>query len=163
MNIVLEGPDNAGKSVLGRRLAEDIRWTYERSRGAEPYPGEILERIRSYFSLYCRVFDRHPCISQNIYRGLSKGTEVPDHLIEEFYTQKPIIVYCRPRNPEHGILGHVADNHNDTSEYLVALGKVYPQIVEAYDKWALQHAHFIYRIGDDEQRIITAIRAQIRS
>lgn len=166
MMIVVEGPDNAGKSTLINKLSGELGRSVMvmPGEGPEKYAGEINNRIRNY-QRWLRypgvvIFDRHPCISQPIYGLFRQNTQVEQELIDEFYAAQPFILYCRPA---YGVTleGHVAKDH-DTAEHLAAVDANKEKITELYDIWALSHAHLVYRIGDREDRILALIRGYAR-
>lgn len=158
MNIVLEGPDNAGKSTLAKIIGDTMGWPVVGSEGREKYAGEINDRIKRYFQDYQEkhIFDRHPVVSQGIYRMLHHKTAVDEALEEAFYDANPLLIYCRPPSIERGLDGHIA-REDDDDEYLKTVEDNYRQLVQAYDDWALKHAFLLYRIGDDPTKIINAI------
>lgn len=157
MHIVLEGPDNAGKSTLAKELAA---WTHRQvipSEGREKSPGEINTRIRRYFDDYENViFDRHPCVSQPIYFHVVPNTPVEYELERQFYKDKPILIYCKG-DALRGMAGHEAKDYDDPA-YLKEIESKYLKLMMAYNNWAIQHAHFIYRIGDSMPNIIKAVK-----
>ena len=162
MHIVLEGPDNAGKSTLAERLAAELKRQVIFSEGREKHPGEINERVKRYIDTYRKtpvIFDRHPVVSQKIYSLVKANTPV-DHLLEvEFYNAFPLFVYCRAK-PDKGMVGHIAKAY-DEADYLKTIEDTFPRLVKAYDDWALQHAHFIYRIGDNMVQFVNSIKGAL--
>lgn len=156
--IILEGPDNAGKSTLAKQIAESRGAIVIPSEGREKYPGEINERVRSYLDLYDGlnvVFDRHPVISQTIYFNIKPNTPVDYDLVVEFYKTNPLFIYCYATT-ERGMHGHVAKDYDDPN-YIKAIEDNFDKLVTEYNKWALKKAHLIYRIGDDVKQLINII------
>jgi adenylate kinase family enzyme len=154
-HIVLEGPDNGGKSTLARFLAQRLRTPILHSGGPEKEPGEINKRIRTFLDLkQQRIFDRHACISQEIYRTIrnTNNGAVDPALIAEFYDSKPLLIYCRPLIEELGA-GHVVKSDHDTEQHLVEIKENYQRLLVMYDAWALQHSNLIYRIGDSYEPV----------
>lgn len=160
MHIVLEGPDNAGKSTLATKLSERLNLTIQHSGGPSKYKGEVNERADSYNAdTDPKIFDRHPCVSQNIYVcALGTGGElVTAERVKEFYDNKPLIIYCR----NNGSLdGHQQSEHS-SEEYFNKVEKNYEALCELYDHWGVRHAHMIYRIGDDVNQLVKAIKGAI--
>lgn len=162
MHIILEGPDNAGKSTLAMRLATELKRQVIQSEGREKYPGEINERVKRYINDYRTqpsIFDRHPVVSQEIYALVKSNTPVDNLLSVEFYNSRPLFVYCRAK-PTRGMVGHVAKAY-DEPDYLKTIEDTYPRLVKAYDDWALNHAHFVYRIGDNMVQLSNAIKGAL--
>ncbi len=163
MLIVIEGPDNAGKSTLAAYLSERLNIAIRHSGGPSKYPGEIYRRIDQFHNddaLY--ICDRHPCVSQNIYLkalGLD-GEPVDAGRITRFYETQPLIIYCRNkyasmdghRSSEHGAgIGFTSNDYEQQVERNIAA------LCENYDRWAMRHANIFYRIGDDMNRIVQLV------
>lgn len=165
MLVVVEGPDNSGKSTMISALSNMIpgKVIIKESEGPEKWPGEINERIRAYRFYYganCTViFDRHPCVSQPIYGQFRNNTPVEAHLVTEFYEQRPIFIYCRPLTLT--LAGHVEKEH-DSEEHLRMVAEWFAQLDLLYSQWANRHAFITYRMGDDITRIACAIGGIIR-
>ncbi len=158
MMIVIEGPDNAGKSTLVAALAEATGLETQISGGPEKYKGEINDRVASFLAKWKNkdvIHDRHPIISHPIYSLFGAGgqTELDPRLVDMFLRTRPLFVYCRGRGT---LEGHIAKDH-DTPEHLEKITKNALAISHAYDRWADQYANLVYRIGDDIERTIHMI------
>jgi len=158
MQIVLEGPDNSGKSTLAKFIAEQLMLPIVHSGGPEKYPGELISRVHNRLSIVQpTIHDRHPCISQGIYLNALclDGTHVPDDMVKAFYESKPLIIYCR----NAGTLdGHVMSEHA-TSDYHKRVEQGFNVLCDLYDDWALRHANVTYRIGDDMNAVVRMVRS----
>lgn len=156
MNIVLEGPDNSGKSTLARVLSEKLQRPIYASEGPEKYPGELIERIERYRGLNNVIFDRHPCISDPIYGMFrSQRSSLAGGYEARFYAEQPLLIYCDPL--DRGMQGHVEKKH-DTAEHIDLIMRHHHAILNMYRLWAIQRSHFIFRIGDDVGRIVRLAR-----
>lgn len=158
MNVILEGPDNAGKSTLARYVAQSLGRPLVISGGPELYPNEINDRAAAYMLYHNVVFDRHPVISQNIYNQMraQPQTWVHEENKWRFYDTQPLIIYCRPTTMK----GNIPKPHEDPA-HLEMVNSKYKDICFLYDKWAMDHAHLWYRVGDSMERTIAAIRGTI--
>lgn len=162
MDIVIEGPDNAGKSTLARVIAVELGFEeVTHSGGPSKYPGEINERAVRFNSEYSpsnpRLFDRHPCVSQNIYINslfAGMGEFVTPDNVKSFYRTQPFIVYCR--NESHSLQGHVMSEHSD-DEYFQRVTENIDNLCHHYDQWAMGRSHYIHRIGDDIGPLLSAL------
>jgi predicted HAD superfamily Cof-like phosphohydrolase len=158
MIVVLEGVDACGKSTLARRLSAVLGWPIQSSEGPEKYPGEANDRIRRYLSLDRTIFDRHPCISQQVYCQVNGTQSVDPALLRIFYASKPLLIYCQAPAGRDLMAGHVEKAH-DSPQHLQAI-KAHAQRIQAhYECWALKHAHVLVRWGDDYQALEATIRA----
>lgn len=156
MNIVLEGPDNSGKSTLAKLLALELDKRVFASEGPEKFTGELRDRVERYRGLHEVIFDRHPCVSDIIYGAFR---ERPSSLANEhqalFYASEPLMIYCDPLN--RGMLGHLEKAH-DSQAHISMVNEKYANILRLYREWGISRAHIIYRIGDDPQRIVRFCR-----
>lgn len=156
--IVVEGPDATGKSTLVDELYKFFGTMVQRSEGPEPYPGEINERVRRYNMERIQpqqkwqrffIYDRHPCVSQMIYNQFNGTTPVELELINQFYQERPFFIYARRQMLDN----HQAKEHDD-HEHLRMIKEKNLHITHLYDRWAIEHAHMIYRIGDPYEPIL---------
>lgn len=148
MIIVLEGIDNAGKSTLAKYIAHRIHWQVYPSEGPPKYRGEMNIRIHRYALLDNVIFDRHPVVSQSIYRSIRTGADaagMDPSLVEDFYNRDPLFIYCDPGS--RGMIGHTHNDGIDTEEHLEQVIEGYDHMLSLYRLWAIEHAHIIYRIG----------------
>lgn len=160
MQIILEGPDNSGKSTLAAYLARSLDLSLQHSGGPSKYPGEVNARtFEMNQRTFTQLFDRHPAISQNIYvGGLQNGGElVTEENVNDFYALKPLIIYCKN---VRGVDGHEQSEHSST-EYFDQVAKNMERICDLYDAWAVEKAHIVYRIGDNMSAVAKMIASHI--
>lgn len=163
MIIVVEGPDNSGKSTLIRHLEQELGLKVAWGEGPGRSDDEINERVRRYADLDNVIFDRHPCVSQNIYNHFRVGgPQIDPQLIKEFYERDVLFIYCRGRM---SLAEQVVKDYD--REVVDAAGTVHTDTVRdnhlsicaTYDEWAVDHAHFVYRIGDGFDRVRSFVRS----
>ena len=141
MNIVLEGPDGAGKSTLANRLLQHLPLTLQQGEGPPKFPGEMTERVKRYLAMDGKLFDRHPCISQPIYDMFrDKKTPIPGDLIDEFYEQGNLLIYVYGRAGPHEVKDH------ETKEHVEMVERHDDTIRNAYEEWALGYAYIRYSV-----------------
>lgn len=147
MNVIVEGPDNTGKSTLIKSIREQMpQLTFIPGGGPEKYPGEINDRVNKLLYLENSLFDRHPCVSQMIYgRFRSPASPVEYRLLDEFYATKPIFIYC------FGAVtldGHEVKGEHDTPEHLAMVAQNNQEIHRLYSEWAERYAtiQFCYQM-----------------
>lgn len=154
ITIVLEGPDNSGKSTLANVLSKAFNLPVKSSQGREKYPGEVNERVKSYLQdNRSIIYDRHPVVSQTIYSLVVKNTKIDEALVDQFYSSKPIFIYCKGLNKMNG---HIQKEY-DEPEYLSLISEKYDLLSAEYDDWAVNNAHLIYRIGDNIPDLINRV------
>lgn len=156
MKIIIEGPDGSGKSYLAEYLKEALGIPINEGLGPEKYPGEINTRVRDFLDnepkpWHHLIYDRHPCVSHNIYAPHAQPLKVPvkGALLKEFYSRDYLFIYCRG-HPDF----EQVENHHDTPEHLALMARGRDQILEAYDQWGLGHAHLIHRRGTKSDEFI---------
>lgn len=165
MQIVLEGPDNAGKSTLADYLAKKLGIPIQHSGGPSKFPGEVNSRT---FEFNMRrgtyLYDRYPAISQNIYAAaFADGRElVTEERVDEFYRAKPLIIYCKNIGGKVEDGGHIASEHS-TQAHADLVTRHFEVICDLYDAWAVERANIVYRIGDDMDRIASLVHSQTSS
>jgi adenylate kinase family enzyme len=155
MNIVIEGCDASGKSTLARQLLRaKLGSRILHSDGPPKYEGEINVRADKFMRSCDTICDRHPCVGEEIYYILRKPpvSTLDPAMKQCFYDSKPLIIYCR------GVAGsHVARKGEDPA-HLKSIQTNHAVIQGRYDQWALEKAHFLYRVGDDLKQLIAAIK-----
>lgn len=160
MIICLEGVDATGKSTLADRMSKVLGLPIQQGDGPPKYPGEMHARLTRFKALYQEefIFDRHPVVSQTIYREMDRVNQptIPQYFIDQFYQSRPLFIYCDPGN--NVLRKHRETSASDTPEFLARLKKYYPKILALYREWAVHHAFLCYRIGDDMNRVINAVR-----
>jgi len=157
--IVVEGMDNSGKSTLGESLASYLDLIVQESEGPPKSDEEINQRVDTYQEMEGRLFVRHPVISNEIYgKFRPEGNPITPGRAMIFYEAKPLLIYCDAG--ERGYEGHVLKPH-DTKKHQRLLAKNAGGLLTEYRLWAAQHAHFIYRIGDDMDELIATVHYRL--
>lgn len=161
--IIIEGIDNTGKSTIAQRLSSRLSLPVQGSEGPPRYPGELIERLTRYATFRDCIFDRHPVVSQPIYRTLRHLGEdaiVPLSFVDQLYEKKPFFIYCDPP-AGRGLSGHLV-KQRDSSVHLAAIAENYADLLSAYRGWAMQYATWWYRIGDDVDHLVNAVAAVVK-
>lgn len=154
MAIIIEGHDNSGKSTLATRMADYMGLLVQESEGPPKSDDEINERVDRYEQLQGRLFVRHPVVSNAIYgKFRPEGNPITPGRSMIFYEGQHVLIYC---DAQQAYEGHVVKAH-DTERHLKLLDDNAAALLHEYRLWAAQHAHFVYRIGDDMDRLIAAV------
>lgn len=140
MIIILEGPDNAGKSTLGQRLSADLQMDLIHPGGPPKNIVEVIARCQEQsatFQLSTEVdfmYDRVTCISDQIYRGREEYSRIFEIYQGQLKSAKNVIViYCRPSDERlKNFNDHVQKDHEDEAVVQHAINNV-DRIVEEYD------------------------------
>lgn len=160
MNVVIEGLDNSGKSTLAKYISRATGLTVFSSEGPEKHEGELEQRVERYSGYRASygsvIFDRHPCVSDPIY-SIARGRQSPlsRGAIKLLYDEKPLFIYCDVGT--RGLGSHVLKEH-DTPEHMQMVQSHFASLLHHYRNWAMDHAHIIYRIGDDQDRIVRIVQ-----
>lgn len=155
MAIIIEGMDNSGKSTLGSAMGELLGLIVQESEGPPKSDDEINERVDLYETYEDRLFVRHPVISNAIYgKFRPEGNPITPGRQALFYEANHVLIYCDAGT--RGFDGHVLKDH-DTERHQQLLNERSLDLLTEYRLWAAQHAHFVYRIGDDMDRLIRMI------
>jgi hypothetical protein len=158
--IVIEGMDNSGKSTLALAMADYMDLIVQESEGPPLSDEEINERVDRYADLEGRLFVRHPVVSNAIYGKFRKeGNPITPGRTMLFYEAKPTLIYCDAG--DRGFEGHALKPH-DTPRHQKLLNKNREKLLTEYRLWAAQHAHFVYRIGDDMDQLIATVYFHIQ-
>jgi hypothetical protein len=153
--IVIEGMDNSGKSTLAQSMADYMELIVQESEGPPLSDKEINDRVDRYEKRESTLFVRHPVISNAIYgKFRPEGNPITPGRTMIFYDAKPILIYCDAG--ERGYEGHELKPH-DTERHQQLLSQNQQALLNEYRLWAAQHAHFVYRIGDDMDRLISTV------
>lgn len=153
--VVIEGMDNSGKSTLAEEMASYFGLVVQESEGPPKSDQEINDRCELYGSMADRLFVRHPVISNSIYgKFRDEGNPITPDRTRAFYEAKPCLIYCDAGT--RAFDGHILKEH-DTDEHQALIQQHQEELLKEYRLWAAQHAHFVYRIGDDMQRLIATV------
>lgn len=157
--IIVEGPDNSGKSTLINQLIKDLGLTLAEQKVKGPTKSLLDITSRALDVLHqCSVIgpdkaitDRFSLISEEIYgpicRGQNRWNEDRGiylslwNIVDSF---NPIIIYCRPPLP---VLLNM-DNHQvkdyDTKEHLESIESNQVKLIEKYDLFFKFHPCRLY-------------------
>jgi hypothetical protein len=156
MNIILEGPDNAGKSTLAAAISAATGWPIKDKEGRPPTQLLLFEKFRKYEALDGMIIDRHPIVSQSIYGLMRKDKEVPEEFLENFFDRGDLIIYCRC--VQIGLHGHTASD-TDTTEHLEMIEADQQRILGTYDNWAAMCADIVYKTWVDLPMVVAMVKA----
>lgn len=102
--VIIEGVDNSGKTTLAKKLSSYFDAPLVHSPGIRLTPEAMIHWAERTFNIPGKIFyDRHPCISEEVYGPVLRyknafNTEAGKKVTKLFYDMKPLVVYCRPPN-----------------------------------------------------------------
>lgn len=176
MIVVLEGPDNAGKSTLAKKLSLDTGMEVCHPGGPPKDISLALARcMEQSFSFAIAdhidfIYDRITCISDRIYRGNSQYHEAFDHIRNSMFEFNVIVIFCFPSEARlRNFEDHVTKEH-ETDEVVQHAKRNVDRIISEYanvmsvTKAAFPSDTFIYNFETDiEQHQYRALLEVIRS
>ena len=143
--IILEGPDNAGKTTLAEELSARLGWPVRHSGGPVKDYQDINSRMVRVRLSKNVIWDRVPAISEHVYGPILRGT---DHGAESFHTWLQSadihIIYCRPDDKYvlNMALHRVSDKAD--AEHITKVNERQQEIVAAYDQLMTKFPHHRY-------------------
>lgn len=142
--IIIEGPDNSGKSGITNFLTRDLGVPSYHAGGPPKSKEDIMRRALFLLDNYGKyIFDRAALISEPVYSILRPGGSLladEEHLYKRLRDLNPIIIFCRP--PMENLLRmekHIVKEH-DTPEHVDAVQKNAVQLIARYDL-VMEEAH----------------------
>jgi adenylate kinase family enzyme len=99
MAIILEGPDNSGKTTLAKALQSAVACKYIHAGGPpanQRGEQDCLAKQQSMFSYPDAVLDRVTCISQSVYNPDETMEPIRRTMRAHLSSSGAILVFCRP-------------------------------------------------------------------
>lgn len=95
--IIIEGPDLAGKSTIGKRITNLTDREVHHYGGPPTNAKSINNRISHSIKHPEKIFDRHSAVSERVY-GPLRGFELmePEQLDSVLTSLNPLILFCDP-------------------------------------------------------------------
>lgn len=140
MRLILEGPDNAGKTTLAHRIVDAIghRVVYHHPGGRPATVDAELDCVTFQHKLLSTVqnvvHDRVTCISQQVYNpdeelDTARNTAL-DHLIK---IPDLVIIYCRPPTDRLMAVEEFTWREGETDEHMQKIIRGQHTFIERYD------------------------------
>lgn len=158
VTVVLEGPDNSGKTTLAQRLCKVARARYFHPGGA---PADLqAERAclidqQQLVDERPVVIDRVTCISQQVYNPDPELDRVRDrHLAILAMNANVFIVYCRPSNEHLTDVANFTWRPEETEEHRQKIVQRAIEWVERYDRLMQRVACVHYDFKDSSASVV---------
>lgn len=155
MNIILEGPDNCGKSTLALAIHEATAWPIKSKEGRPKTWPAMIEKFRKYEMIEGHIIDRHPIVSQSVFGLLRGDREIPEEHLENFFSRSDLIIYCRCLRS----LDDHEPSPTDTPEHLRMIHVQRQDILNTYDNWAAICANIIYSQYAQLPMVVAMVKA----
>jgi sigma54-dependent transcription regulator len=141
MAIVLEGPDNSGKSTLAQRLYDATGWPIIHAGGPPKTADEVRERLIKDFSLMQQkvIMDRSFILSDMIYAPILRGSASFDprphiRMVQQLdlHCRDFCLVFCdAPDNTLFDYTHHIVKPH-ETEMHVAKMKKNAKQLADSY-------------------------------
>lgn len=123
--IIVEGPDNAGKTTLCNKLSKDLGLTVVHSERPKPGSNPVNHSINQIAPWGNIILDRCYAISEYVYGRIVRNRVSQTHgtcLVDLMY-RPHLFIYCRPRdsvileNPGEQMDGVISNHEKIIKEY----------------------------------------------
>lgn len=161
--IILEGPDNSGKSTLGKKLAKKFDLVLRHSIRPDKslVTHEVLKHSRDQLIPSRVIQDRVYAISEYVYGTIIRGKTAlgPFHAqaLRDLYSRDHLIIYCRPskktilNNKGRDQMEGVLDNHeaiiDEYDEVVVDINRYSNNWVITYDWEVMPFDYIVERVA----------------
>lgn len=170
--IIIEGPDNAGKSTLASYIAHELGLEVYHAGGPPASKKEIFGRAEFILNNHDKfIFDRTPMISEPVYCILRGGDnffacQEADELYARLKALKPIIIYCRPPDSVLMDMSNHQVKEHDSKEHVERVMANAERLMQRYDLVmgsSLLPPHWTYDYTTQEHDVlIEVIRNEIQ-
>lgn len=146
MSIIVEGPDNSGKTTLCQKLRDQLAMPIFHA-GGPPATNDIALKLcheQTEFLKHKVILDRITPISRQIYENRFNDPDLMDHLKNMLRVPFCVIIYCRPPNERlMDMASHEVKKH-DTPEHLAYVLENHHNFIELYDRMMAGVPHLLY-------------------
>lgn len=156
MRLILEGPDNAGKTTLARKLqdalGDGIRYFHPGGKPAS-FQDELdcvtlqLAELDQHENV---VLDRITPISQRVYNPDPDMDKVRAHTMSWYAQRDVIIVYCRPSTDRLMRVEDLTWRDGESEEHKQKIIRGQHTFIERYDSLMEKTPHVVYNFEEAE-------------
>lgn len=138
MRIILEGPDNAGKTTLASRIMKAAPGVEYHHPGGKPDNWDhekacILEQL-GWLDSESIIVDRITSISQQVYNPDLRYEQMRDEALQQMMLKKPVIIYCRPSTDRLMRFNDFTWREGESEEHKQKIIRNQHIFIERYDK-----------------------------
>lgn len=138
--IILEGPDGAGKSTLGKTLSERLNIPLIHTGGHQDRVAmydaieEILDNPNEAV-----IFDRISLISEQIYGPLLRDKNIFNNpfgqdMMMKLRNRQPAYIYVRPKDPQRIFEVQLQTKPHKDQKHINKVAKLLYWVLDSYDK-----------------------------
>lgn len=137
MHIILEGPDNAGKSTLADKLCQGQSVRYWHPGGKPKDREDELRHCEQQLAMMrsrdWTIFDRITPVSQQVYNPDNEMQVARRDYLEMMLREQAVLIYCRPSTDRLLRLQDTQWKPYDTEEHKQKIIQGQHMFVELYD------------------------------
>lgn len=156
MRLILEGPDNAGKTSLANRLRNHVSVRYFHPGGRPVDFDHEVRCMEEQFDLLSTsvnlIIDRITAISQQIYNPDPAHDDLRMSEREAILTLNPVIVYCRPSTDKLLRVQDLTWREGETEEHKEKIIRNQHTFVQRYDELFAKIPCISYDYEDEPHR-----------
>lgn len=138
MRIILEGPDNAGKTTLASRLIKACPAIEYHHPGGKPddFQHELrcIEEQMGWLDSAAIIIDRVTPISQQVYNPDIVHDATRQEALKLMMAKNPIIIYCRPSTDRLMRFNDFTWREGESEEHKQKIIRNQHVFIERYDK-----------------------------
>lgn len=160
MRVILEGPDNAGKTTLATFLRETGVEYFHPGGPPKDFWAEVDNMIEQRNKLGVGghlIMDRVTCISQQVYNASLNLDPIRAQYLAELLQVRPIIVYCRPSTDRLMRKEDLTWRDGETEEHKQKIIEGQHRFIERYDALMSRTPHIAYNFEEPQSSNIRAM------
>jgi adenylate kinase family enzyme len=162
MRVILEGPDNAGKTTLANKLRELGVEYFHPGGPPKDYSAEVdcMTQQRAKLGVLSNiVMDRVTCISQQVYNHHVGYNEARNLYLNELLAVHPILIYCRPSTDRLMRKQDFTWRDGETEEHKQKIIEGQHLFIGRYDDLMQRTPHIVYNFEDSSaEMVLDALR-----
>jgi len=149
INVILEGPDNAGKTTLAKSLTASIPLIAYHHPGGRPDDAKhelhcMTNQQEILNSGPLHLIDRITAISQQIYNPDEDLNSARLNALKLVLDTKPIIIYCRPSTDKLMRTSEFTWREGESTEHKEKIINNQHRFIQRYDAFMQQVPHISY-------------------
>jgi len=157
MNIILEGPDNCGKSTLALAIHNATGWPIKEKEGRPADWEGLLAKLRIYERIDGMIIDRHPILTQSVYGILRSDPDIPDEFMDRFIARNDLIIYCRALRS----LEDHKPSPTDNQFHLQMIERHHDKILAIYDNVGINFANIVYTMYEQTDLVVAMVKGAL--